>query len=77
MIPYSMQHPQIPLRGAVYHRPVSLQLNKPRWQCEYVVECVNSSLHTSFVVMGRILIPPLSINPPSSAQTEVIGSFLW
>jgi hypothetical protein len=43
----------------------------------HVVECVSSSLRPSFVVIGRILVPPLSINPSGSAQTEVIDSLLF
>jgi hypothetical protein len=36
---------------------------------EHMVECMRTSLCTSFVVKGRILIPPLSINSSGSAQT--------
>ena len=43
----------------------------------HVVECVSSSLRPSIVVIGRILILPLSINPSGSAQTEVIDSLLF
>jgi hypothetical protein len=40
-----------------------------------MVECMRTSLCTAFVVKGRILIPPLSINSSGSAQTWVIVSF--
>jgi hypothetical protein len=43
----------------------------------HVVDCMRSSLCTSFVAIGRILIPPLSINSSGSVQTEVTGSFLF
>jgi hypothetical protein len=42
-----------------------------------VVECGSSSLRPSFVVIGRILIPPLSSNSSGSAQTEVIDCILF
>ena len=42
----------------------------------HVVEYVSSSLRPSFVVIGRISIPPLSINSSGSAQTELIDSIL-
>jgi hypothetical protein len=43
----------------------------------HVVKCEGSSLRASFVAIGRILIPPLSINSSGSTQAEVIGSFLF
>jgi len=78
IIPYSTQQPPTPVSRAERLTIDMDCCHRTRHAgIVHVVECVSSSLRTSFVVIGRILIPPLSINPPSSAQTEVIGAFLW